>query len=150
MAHKKPRAFTLIELLVVIAIIALLVGILLPALGKARTAAQITKSLSNLRSMAQMQAKMANLKPLLFPLSGGTPPPPPPPPACKIDYKKAGDWGNGFQANVTITNFGDTVNGWRLTWTFGAGQSITQLWSGTTRLRGSGLGSGEPLSSASE
>ena len=48
----KQRGFTIVELLVVVSIIALLIAILLPAIGKARDAARITQSQGNMRNLA--------------------------------------------------------------------------------------------------
>jgi prepilin-type N-terminal cleavage/methylation domain-containing protein len=71
MSVRRP-GFTLIELLVVTGIIAVLVGILLPTLSKARGAAQRTACLSNLRQLSQAIVMYANANKGRYPPSAPT------------------------------------------------------------------------------
>jgi len=55
---------------------------------------------------------------------------------CRAAYTVTSQWPGGFGASVAVTNLGDPLTGWRLTWSFPAGQAVTQLWNGTVTQSG--------------
>ncbi|WFE44043.1 cellulase family glycosylhydrolase [Verrucosispora sp. WMMD1129] len=55
---------------------------------------------------------------------------------CRVAYSAPSQWPGGFTANVAVTNLGDPLNGWRLTWTFPSGQRVTQAWNATVTSSG--------------
>ncbi|WP_433290570.1 cellulose binding domain-containing protein [Actinoplanes sp. CA-030573] len=49
---------------------------------------------------------------------------------CQVRYTVTNQWQGGFGVAVDITNLGDPINGWTLTFTWPGTQTIAQLWNG--------------------
>ncbi|MFI0399217.1 MAG: cellulose binding domain-containing protein [Thiolinea sp.] len=59
--------------------------------------------------------------------------------ACKVDYTIPNQWGNGFSANVSLTNTGEAWSSWTVTWDMPNGQKITGLWNGNSTQTGAAV-----------
>ncbi|MFC0527330.1 cellulose binding domain-containing protein [Phytohabitans kaempferiae] len=58
---------------------------------------------------------------------------------CSVNYSVSSQWQGGFGANVTITNLGDPITSWTLTWSYSAGQTVTQAWNTALTQSGSAV-----------
>jgi hypothetical protein len=55
---------------------------------------------------------------------------------CQVTYAVSSQWPGGFGATVNLTNLGDPLTGWTLTWSYSAGQQVTQAWNATVTQSG--------------
>jgi hypothetical protein len=58
---------------------------------------------------------------------------------CQVSYSITSQWQGGFGAAVTLTNLGDPLTAWTLTWSFTTGQSVTQAWNTTLTQSGTAV-----------
>ena len=49
--------------------------------------------------------------------------------SCVVTYANVNQWNTGFTGSIEIANTGTSaITGWTLTWSFAAGQQVTQAW----------------------
>ncbi|WP_330264971.1 endo-1,4-beta-xylanase [Streptomyces griseorubiginosus] len=65
---------------------------------------------------------------------------PPPTGACSASYSVTSQWNTGFTGQVTISCKGAALSSWKVGWTFGAGQRITQAWNADCTQSGAVVG----------
>jgi hypothetical protein len=61
----------------------------------------------------------------------------PPLGACAATYRTVNSWSGGYQAEITVRAGDSAINGWQLSWSLASGQTITQVWNGTSSTDGS-------------
>ena len=80
--------------------------------------------------------------PTTAPTTPPTTTPPTTPPAsgaCSATYSIGSSWQGGFQGQVTVTAGSAGLAGWQVNWTFGGGQTINQVWGGSSTIAGSSV-----------
>jgi endo-1,4-beta-xylanase len=70
---------------------------------------------------------------------GGTTTTPPPTGACTASYSVTSQWNTGFTGQVKIACSGASLSSWKASWTFGAGQQVTQAWNATCTQSGAAV-----------
>jgi hypothetical protein len=58
---------------------------------------------------------------------------------CSATYSVSSQWSGGFQGDVVLTNLGDPLTSWTLTWSFTANQQVTQVWNAQVAQSGSAV-----------
>ncbi|MCX5257981.1 endo-1,4-beta-xylanase [Streptomyces canus] len=64
---------------------------------------------------------------------------PPPTGACTAAYSVTSQWDTGFTGQVKISCSGAALSSWKVGWTYGAGQRITQAWNATCTQSGTAV-----------
>jgi chitin-binding protein len=80
--------------------------------------------------------------PSASPTTSPTPPASPTPTtagACSATYAVTGQWAGGFQADVRVTAGAAAIRGWTVSWTFGNGQQVSQVWNATVTSSGAAV-----------
>jgi endo-1,4-beta-xylanase len=63
----------------------------------------------------------------------------PPTGACTTTYGVTNQWNTGFTGQVTIACSGAALSSWKVNWTYGAGQQITNAWNATCTQSGAAV-----------